>query len=485
MPSDSRSLFDLNPDYSISTRITEQGTVISVGDGIIWVQGLPSAMMDEVIYLEDGSTALVFLLDPEKLGAIVLEQKASLSSGISVRRSGRRLDITIGDSVLGRVLDPLGRPLDDMPAPADHQRGLLEVTSPTILDRNFVRNPLYTGNRIIDSQIPIGKGQRQLIIGDNGLGKTSLAVDAILRQQGEDVLCVYVSIGQTRSSVATLIDTLQEQGATAYTTLVVAEANELSGCRYLAPFSGCAIAEYWMQRGKDTLIIYDDLTQHAQAYRELSLLLHRPPGREAYPGDIFYLHSRLLERTTVLSPELGGGSMTALPIVETKQGEIASYIPTNLISITDGQIYLDQKLFAAGMLPAIDVTRSVSRIGGKAQHPAIKQEAGRIRLDYLQFLELEAFTRFGTRLEPAMEAKLKRGRVLRQIMVQDRLSPVSATGQLTWLIAYNEKLLDDCELNQLPSILLQLEAAAKQSKLTLDASRDQWRQQIPTWLQPT
>ena len=482
MQSDSGKLFDLNPDYSISTRISEQGTVVSVGDGIIWVQGLPTAMMDEVIYLEDGSSALVFLLDPEKLGAIVLEQKASLSSGISARRSGRRLDISIGDSVLGRVLDPLGRPLDGKPAPTDQQRGRLEITSPAILDRDFVSAPLYTGNRIIDSQIPIGKGQRQLIIGDNGLGKTSLAVDAILRQQGENVRCVYVSIGQTRSSVATLIDTLQEQGAMDYTTLVVAEANELSGCRYLAPFSGCAIAEHWMQRGQDTLIIYDDLTQHAQAYRELSLLLHRPPGREAYPGDIFYLHSRLLERSTVLAKELGGGSMTALPIVETKQGEISAYIPTNLISITDGQIYLDQKLFAAGMLPAIDVTRSVSRIGGKAQHPAIKTEAGRIRLDYLQFLELEAFTRFGTRLEPAMEAKLKRGRVLRQIMVQDRLAPVSAAAQLAWLIAYNAKLLDDCDLKQLHRVLQQLATGAAQSDLTLDTARDQWLEHIKLWL---
>jgi len=489
MPSDvhgnSEPLFELNPDYSISTRLSERGTVVSVGDGIIWVQGLPSAMMDEVIYLEDGSSALVFLLDPEKLGAIVLEQKASLSSGISARRSGRRLDISIGDTMLGRVVDPLGRPLDGGPQPSDQQRGLLEVASPAILDRDFVSAPLYTGNRIIDSQIPIGKGQRQLLIGDNGLGKTSLAVDTILRQQDSGVYCVYVSIGQTRSSVATLLDTLQQAGAMTYTTLVVAEANELSGCRYLAPFSGCAIAEHWMRRGRDTLIIYDDLTQHAQAYRELSLLLHRPPGREAYPGDIFYLHSRLLERSTVLAAELGGGSMTALPIVETKQGEISAYIPTNLISITDGQIYLDQKLFAAGMLPAIDVTRSVSRIGGKAQHPAIKKEAGRIRLDYLQFLELEAFTRFGTRLEPAMEARLQRGRVLRQIMVQDRLSPISAVSQLAWLIAYNDQLLDHTPLPAIPTILQQLETGANSSELTLDATREQWQTQIKRWLVST
>ncbi|MAR91790.1 MAG: F0F1 ATP synthase subunit alpha [Pseudomonadales bacterium] len=477
-----KPLLDIPEDYQLGLRVSEEGTVISVGDGIIWVQGLPSAMMDEVLELEDGSRALVFLLDPEKLGAIVLEQKATLSSGISARRSGRRLDIHTGDSLLGRVLDPLGQPLDGQPAPANGERGLLEVPSPPILNRDFVSRPLYTGNRIIDSQIPIGKGQRQLIVGDSGLGKTSLAIDCILRQQSEDVICIYVSVGQTRSNVATVIETLREHDALSYTTLVVAEANELCGCRYLAPFAGCAIAEHWMQKGRDTLIIYDDLTQHAQAYRELSLLLHRPPGREAYPGDIFYLHSRLLERSTVLAPQYGGGSMTALPVVETKQGEISSYIPTNLISITDGQIYLDQKLFAAGILPAIDVTRSVSRIGGKAQHPAIKKEAGRIRLDYLQFLELEAFTRFGTRLEPAMEAKLKRGRVLREIMIQDRLSPVDAGAQLAWLIAYNEQRLDDWPPKQIGAALGQLQSGADGSDLTLDSPREQWLKAIDHWL---
>ncbi len=322
-----KPLLDIPEDYQLGLRVSEEGTVISVGDGIIWVQGLPSAMMDEVLELEDGSRALVFLLDPEKLGAIVLEQKATLSSGISARRSGRRLDIHTGDSLLGRVLDPLGQPLDGQPAPANGERGLLEVPSPPILNRDFVSRPLYTGNRIIDSQIPIGKGQRQLIVGDSGLGKTSLAIDCILRQQSEDVICIYVSVGQTRSNVATVIETLREHDALSYTTLVVAEANELCGCRYLAPFAGCVIAEHWMQKGRDTLIIYDDLTQHAQAYRELSLLLHRPPGREAYPGDIFYLHSRLLERSTVLAPQYGGGSMTALPVVETNRGKFPRIFP--------------------------------------------------------------------------------------------------------------------------------------------------------------
>lgn len=482
MPIFDKPLINLPNDYRLSLRLSEQGTVSSVGDGIVWVKGLPSAMMDEVLYLEDGSTALVFLLEPNRIGAVLLNQQAELSSGIQVRRSQRKLDIGVGDQLLGRIIDPLGRALDGKAQPVLEQRGLLDIPSPAILDRDFVSCPLYTGSRIIDTQIPIGKGQRQLIIGDGGLGKTALALDAILRQRDENVLCVYVAIGQTRSSVATVIDTLKQHDALAYTTLVVAEANELSGCRYLAPFAGCAIAEHWMQRGLDTLIIYDDLSQHAQTYRELSLLLRRPPGREAYPGDIFYLHSRLLERSTVLAADHGGGSMTALPIIETKQGEISSYIPTNLISITDGQIYLEQNLFAAGILPAIDVTRSVSRIGGKAQHPVIKKEAGRIRLDYLQFLELENFTRFGTRLEETMEKALQRGRMLRKILNQDRLRPTSAEGQLAWLIAYNEHLFDVIDLSDIGSLIQQLERQVKLSQLTLNSDRKQWLDFINTWM---
>lgn len=470
-------------DYRFGLRLSEQGTVISIGDGIIWVRGLPSVMMDEVLLMDDGSTALVFLLEPDRVGAIILHQGAKLSSGIRAARTGHRLDIGVDETLLGRVIDPFGNPLDGKPGPDVQNKGLLEAPSPAILDRNFVKSPLYTGNRIIDTMIPIGKGQRQLIIGDSGLGKSSIALDTLLRQRDENVLCIYVAIGQTRSSVATMLSVLRRHDALSHTVLVVAEANELSGCRYLAPFAGCAIAEAWMRRGRDTLIIYDDLSQHAQSYRELSLLLHRPPGREAYPGDIFYLHSRLLERSTVLSPELGGGSMTALPIVETKQGEISSYIPTNLISITDGQIYLDQKLFSAGVLPAIDVTRSVSRIGGKAQHPAIKNKAGTIRLDYLQFLELEAFTRFGTRLEPAMEEKLARGRVLRKIFIQERLHPVSTRAQMAWLTAYNEHLLDHIPPTDIPQILHQFEKQADRSSLTMESSQEQWLTMVGNWLE--
>lgn len=476
------SLINLPDEYQLALRISEEGTVISVGDGIVWIDGLPSVMMDEILHLDDGSTALVFLLDSQKVGAILLVQSPELSSGVRARRSNRRLDIGVGDCLLGRIIDPLGRPLDELPEPEYHHHRQIDTASPAILDRDFVNKPLYTGSRIIDSQIPIGRGQRQLIIGDTGLGKSSLAIDAILRQRTEEIVCVYVSIGQTRSSVATVIDILEKFDALAYTTVVVAEANELPGCNYLAPFSGCTIAEFWMRQGRDVLIIYDNLTQHAQSYRELSLLLHRPPGREAYPGDIFYLHSRLLERSAVLAPELGGGTMTALPIIETNQGEISSYIPTNLISITDGQVYLDQKLFSAGVLPAIDLTRSVSRIGGKAQHPAIKKESGRTRLDYLQFLELEAFTRFGTKLEPAMEEKLSRGRILRALLAQERLCPVSAEAQLAWLIAYNERLFDNIQLSHIPATLQKIEKSILLCKLNLDADRDQWKAMIQSWI---
>ncbi len=460
--------------YHFSLRLSETGIVDSVGDGIVWIHGLATVMMDELLRLEGGTTALVFQLGERQIGAILLEQQQEVSSGMTVRRTYRQLGIGTGDALLGRVINPLGRPLDGKPAAETSTNGLLDITSPPIIDRDFVTEPMYTGNKIIDTLVPVGRGQRQLIIGDDGLGKSALALDAIIHQARQGVYCIYVLVGQTRSSVAATLETLRSHGAMSNTVVVVAEANELPGIRYLAPFSGCAIAETWMRAGRHTLIVYDDLTKHAQAYRELSLLLHRPPGREAYPGDIFYLHSRLLERSTMLAPAKGGGSMTALPIVETKQGEISAYIPTNLISITDGQIYLEQKLFSAGTLPAIDVTRSVSRIGGKAQHPAIKREAGRIRLDYLQFLELEVFTRFGTKLEPAMQEKIRRGQLLRKMLLQDRLGPLSATSQLAWLIAYNERLLDDEAPQNLQHLLQQLCDCLAQSDMPLSAPRENW-----------
>ena len=469
--------------YRFGLRVTEQGRVVSIGDGIAWIKGLPSAAMDEMLHLEDGSQALVFHLEEQLLGAILLQQSPALSAGALAYRSGERLGIGVGDALLGRVIDPLGEPLDGGPAMECDGRRELDVLSPPILARDFVDQPLYTGNKIIDTVIPIGKGQRQLIIGDNGVGKSSLAIDTVINQKDKNVYCVYVAIGQKRSGVINTLEVLRESGALAHTAVVVAEATAMPGLKYLAPFAGCAVAEGWMWQGKDTLVVYDDLTTHARTYRELSLLLRRPPGREAYPGDIFYLHARLLERSTRLAAVHGGGSMTALPLVETEQGEIAAYIPTNLVSITDGQVYLDQNLFASGCLPAIDVTKSVSRIGGNAQHPRIKEEAGRMKLDYLQFLELEVFTRFGSQLEASMEAKIRRGRLLREIFKQERLAPLAIEVQLAWMVAYNAGLFDSLATNAISTCLDHLTRCVAQGPLTLGDGHETWKQAVTAWLQ--
>ena len=470
------------PDYQPGLRISEVGSVASVGDGVAWVSGLPSAAMDELLDFADGSTGLVFRLGKEFIGVILLYQTDALTAGTIAHRGGRSLVIPVGDALLGRVIDPLGAPLDGLPAPECHKLLPLDILSPPIVQRDFVHDPLYCGNKIVDTLIPIGKGQRQLLIGDDGVGKSALAVDAVINQRDKDVYCVYVLVGQKRSTAVDIIETLRYSGALQHTTVVIAEATALPGLKYLAPFAGCTVAESRMQQGKDTLVVFDDLSTHAQTYRELSLLLRRPPGREAYPGDIFYLHARLLERATCLNAEAGGGTLTALPIVETKEGDIASYIPTNLISITDGQIYFDKALFAAGFLPAIDVTKSVSRIGGAAQHPRIKQEAGHMKLDYLQFLELEAFTRFGTRLDPQVERRIQRGRLLREILKQDRLAPLPIELQMAWLMAYNEGLLDAIEITRLQSTLDQLAARLKESDARLEDSRKQWLANVKEWL---
>ena len=467
--------------YRFGVRIAEQGTVVSVGDGIAWIGGLPSAAMDDVLDFEDGSRGLVVVLAKNLIGAILLHATDALTAGTSVHVSVRRLAISTGDELLGRIIDPLGNPLDGLERPDCRVSRPLDILSPPIAARDTVKKPIYSGNKVVDTLIPIGKGQRQLIIGDNGLGKSSLAIDSVINQRGQDAFCVYVLIGQKRTTVVNTIETLRQYGALEHTVVVVAEATALPGLTFLAPFAGCAVAEAWMCQGKDTLIVYDDLTTHAQAYRELSLLLRRPPGREAYPGDIFYLHARLLERSTCLGPSDGGGSMTALPLAETKEGDIASYIPTNLISITDGQIYLDRRLFAAGILPAIDVTKSVSRVGGKSQHRRIKEKAGRMKLEYLQFLELEAFTRFGTKLEVSMEAKIARGRLLRELLKQDRLSPLSIEFDLAWLIAYDLNLFDRLPHDKLSAVTEGLVAKVSASGLSLDDSEEQWRQTVTVW----
>jgi len=467
--------------YEFKMTISEQGSVVSVGDGIAWIKGLPSAAMDDVLNFSDGSHGVVFTLTEKLIGAILLHQTDLLNAGTVVHLSGKLLSIPMGKNLLGRVVDPMGVPLDGRPAAATKVWQQLDVMSPPIYARNFIHEPLLTGIKIIDTLIPIGKGQRQLIVGDKGSGRSAIAIDAILNQRDKNVYCVYVLIGQKRSSVVNTINLLKDLGALDYTTVVVGEASALPGLKYLAPFSGCAIAEWWMAQGNDTLVVYDDLSTHADAYRELSLLLRRPPGREAYPGDIFYLHARLLERSTCLSSELGGGSMTALPIIETKQGEIASYIPTNLISITDGQIYLDNNLFAKGFHPAIDIGKSVSRIGGKAQHHRIKEEAGKMKLEYLQFLELEIFTRFGARLETSMQEKLKRGRILRAILKQDRLEPLPITYQLAWMTAFNEGLFDEIDIEKISNALIKLNKAVSKSSLTLETDRESWLLAIRTY----
>lgn len=468
--------------YRFGLRVTEQGTVVSVGDGIARIDGLPSAAMEELLDFADGSRALVYSLEKNFVSAILLQQSPLLAAGTPVYLTGRRLSIPVGDLLLGRVIDPLGASLDGGAPPDCPDCRPLESLSPPIVAREFVDQPLYTGNRIVDTLIPIGMGQRQLLIGDNGLGKSSLAIDSVINQKDKDVLCVYVLVGQKRSTVVSTIETLRTSGALAYTVIVVAEATAPPGLKYLAPFAGCAVCEAWMAQGRNTLVVYDDLTAHAEAYRELSLLLRRPPGREAYPGDIFYLHSRLLERSTRMAPGHGGGSMTALPIVETKEGEIASYIPTNLISITDGQIYFDSALFAAGFLPAIDVTRSVSRIGGKAQHPRIAEEAGHMKLDYLRFLEVEVFTRFGARLEASVEAQIKRGRVLRELLKQQRFAPLSAKLQMAWLVAYNSGLLDGIAPADISEAFKRLMTGAADSELGLNDKHDDWKRAAEEWI---
>jgi F-type H+-transporting ATPase subunit alpha len=471
--------------YRPGLRIREQGEVVSVGDGIVWISGLPSAAMDDILAFADGSRAMVFDLTEQLIGAVLLHQTDGLTAGTTVQRTGRTLNVPAGDALLGRIVDPLGTPLDDGPPLAHTRWQPLETPSPPIVARDFVHEPVYTGIKIIDTMIPIGKGQRQLLIGDTGLGRSSVALDTVINQRGQDVYCVYVLIGQKRSTVISTIDTLRDYNALEYTTVVVAEASNLPGLQHLAPFAGCAIAEFWMQQGRDVLVIYDDLSTHAKTYRELSLLLRRPPGREAYPGDIFSVHARLLERATSLNATHGGGSMTALPIVETELGEIASYIPTNLISITDGQVYLDRNLFSSGFRPAIDIGRSVSRIGGQAQHPRIKEETGHMKLSYLQFLELEVFTRFGARLEASMEVAIQKGRVLREILKQDRLSPLPVSFQMAWLVAFNDGLFEGVDIDTIPDLLESLEVAVRRTTLGLDSPRAEWSTAVASWLAQT
>jgi F-type H+-transporting ATPase subunit alpha len=438
----------------------EVGTVINVSTGIARVSGLPGAGFEELLQFPGGVFGIAFNVDEDEIGVVLLGEYSDLHAGDEVRRTGRVMDVAVGDGLLGRVIDPLGRPLDGNGPVSAGERLPIERPAAPIMDRAPVTVPLQTGLIVIDALIPIGRGQRELILGDRQTGKTAIAIDAILNQRGQNVLCVYCSIGQRASAVAKTVAILREKGAMDYTTVVVTEGNDPPGLAYIAPYAATSIAEHFMEAGRDVLIVYDDLTQHAQAYRELSLLLRRPPGREAFPGDIFYIHSRLLERATRLRKELGGGSLTALPIIETEAQNISAYIPTNLISITDGQIYLSPALFELGVLPAVDVGKSVSRVGGKAQRAAYRAVAGDLKLAYAQFEELETFARFGARLDDNTRKTIEHGRRIRACLKQTELAPLTVPAQITILLALTAKLFDSVPVGQMPDAVRAVREAA-------------------------
>lgn len=428
----------------------EVGMVTFLGNSIARVVGLPHVRSQEQVKFADGSMGLAFNLDPKEVGVVLLNNYTNIKAGSQVQRTGRVLDTPVGEGVLGRVITALGAPLDQGGRLPVLERRPIERPAPTIMDRFPVSVPLQTGVKVIDALVPIGRGQRQLIIGDRQTGKTTIALDTILNQKRQNVICIYCAIGQRGDAVAQLIAKLRHEGAMDYCIVVVASGEDTPALQYITPYAATTMAEYFMEKGHDVLIVYDDLIHHARAYRELSLLLRRPPGREAFPGDIFYLHSRLLERSTCLRPDLGGGSLTALPIVETEAGNLSAYIPTNLVSITDGQIYLTPTLFQKGLLPAVDVGRSVSRVGGKAQLPAYRAVAGDLRLMYSQFQELESFARFGTRLDEATQHTLLRGRRIRAVLRQDQQHPLTVSQQIALLLAANAGLLDEVPVANIP-----------------------------------
>ena len=438
----------------------EVGTVVSVSTGIARVHGLPHLGFEELLLFSGGLSGIAFNLDEEGVDVVLLGDYAHLRAGQEVRRTGRVMDVAVGDALLGRVIDPLGRPLDGGAKVANQERLPIERPAAPIMDRAPVTEPLQSGLKVIDALIPIGRGQRELILGDRQTGKTAIAIDIIFNQRDKNVLCVYCAIGQRASEVAKAVANLREKGAMAYTVVVVAEGNEAPGLSYIAPYAATSIAEYFMEAGRDVLVVYDDLTHHARAYRELSLLLRRPPGREAFPGDIFYIHSRMLERATHLNDERGGGSMTALPIIETEAQNISAYIPTNLISITDGQIVLSPSLFQLGVLPAIDVGQSVSRVGGKAQCVAYRAVAGDLKLAYAQFEELETFARFGARLDQNTRQSIDHGKRIRACLGQSDFSPVTVPAQIAILLALNAKLFDSVPLDRMAAAQRAVEEAA-------------------------
>ena len=457
--------------FEQKVKLSEVGTVIEVGDGIARIYGLRNAMAGELLDFGNGVMGQVFNLEEDSIGAVIFNNPLGIKEGDTVKSTGRLLEVPVGDAVMGRVVNPLGIPLDGGPAIPSSETRKLDIIAPGIAERKPVHEPLQTGIKAIDSMIPIGRGQRELIIGDRKTGKSAIAIDTIINQKGTGVKCFYVAIGQKESTIAAIVDVLKANGAMEYTTVVIASAADPAPLQYIAPYAGCAMAEYFMWKGEATLVVYDDLSKQAAAYRQLSLLLRRPPGREAYPGDVFYLHSRLLERAVKLSDANGGGSLTALPIVETQEGEVSAYIPTNVISITDGQIYLVPDLFFAGVRPAIDVGVSVSRVGGNAQTKAMKKIAGGLKLDLAAYRELEAFAQLGTELDKATQKQLDRGSRLVELLKQPQYRPMSVEQEVIVIFAGTQGFLDDVPIARVQefqtALLAYLDASAPQIRQNL------------------
>ena len=436
-------------NYSTRFEVSDVGTVIQVADGIARVHGLEKAMQGELLEFPNDIFGMVLNLEEDNVGAVLLGDSKNINEGDMVKTTGRVVEVPVGDALLGRVVNALGQPIDGKgPIKTDKYRQIERVAS-GVISRKSVDTPLQTGIKAIDSMIPIGRGQRELIIGDRQTGKTAIAIDTIINQKGQNVNCIYVAIGQKQSTVASIVKTLEEYGAMDYTTVVAATASELAPLQYIAPYSGCAIGEEWMESGKDVLVVYDDLSKHAAAYRTLALLLKRPPGREAYPGDVFYLHSRLLERAAKLSDKLGGGSLTALPIIETQAGDVSAYIPTNVISITDGQIYLETEMFNAGFRPAVNAGLSVSRVGGAAQIKAMKKIAGPIRIELAQYRELAAFSQFSSDLDPETKQQLMQGERIKEMLKQGQYNPMPVEYQVIMIYTATKKYLLDVEVDEI------------------------------------
>ena len=443
-------------NYNAKIQLGDVGTVVTVGDGIVRIHGLEKCMLNELLEFENGVQCMAMNLEQDFVGAVMLGSDEDIKEGSTVKRTGSIVSVPVGEELLGRVVNSLGQPIDGKGAILAKETRPIEKIASGIITRKPVTVPLQTGIKAIDSMIPIGRGQRELIIGDRQTGKTAIAIDTIINQKGKDVICIYVAIGQKNSTVAGVVEQLRAGGALDYSIVVSATASELAPLQYIAPYSGCTMGEYFMEKGKDVLVVYDDLSKHAVAYRTLSLLLKRPPGREAYPGDVFYLHSRLLERAARLNENYGGGSLTALPIIETQAGDVSAYIPTNVISITDGQIFLESSLFFEGMRPAVNVGLSVSRVGGAAQTKAMKKAAGSVRIDLAQYREMEVFTQFSSDLDPATKAQLTYGSGLMELLKQPLCNPLSMPQQVITLVAATHKVLVDVEVSKLKAFQMDM-----------------------------